>query len=131
MAKEKAIDDLETGLDLDAPQDVDIDQAVDGLRDVLKMDAGELPLAGGEDFDTMGGVQAFSSDFGSDFPETASGDSETFDGMAATGGDFAGATSAPAISAPISAAARPTSRLRRISARPRPPSRRWAGRARA
>lgn len=90
MAKEKAIDDLETGLDLDAPQDVDIDQAVDGLRDVLKMDAGELPLAGGEDLDTMGGVQAFSSDFGSDFPETASGDGETFDGMAATGGDFAG-----------------------------------------
>lgn len=91
MAKEKAIDnDLGSGFGLDIPQDDQIDHAVDGLRDVLRKDTGELPLVGGEDLGTMGGAQAFGSDFGSDFPETAASDGLDAFGATAAGGAFGG-----------------------------------------
>ena len=90
MARKTATDDdLGSGLDLDIQKDDQIDQAVDDLRGVLKKDAGELPLVGGEDFNTMGGAQAFGSDFGSDFPDMAApGGADAFGAGAAAGGDF-------------------------------------------
>lgn len=82
-------DDLGSGIDLDTFAGDQIDQAVDDLRGVLKKDAGELPLVGGEDLSNMGGAQAFGSDFGSDFPDMAApGGADAFGAGAAAGSDF-------------------------------------------
>ena len=65
MAKENPLDDFPDASPLSG-EETDIDQQVDGLRGVLKKDAGELPIV---DDDSAGGANMadFGSDFGSDF----------------------------------------------------------------
>lgn len=77
MAGENALDG-ET--DPMAQDDGAIDGAIDGLRGVLKKDAGEEPVLTDESVDGMGGSAAFGSDFGADFAdgETAAEDNDPF-----------------------------------------------------
>lgn len=87
MANENPLDDLptaepdfdtETGATSDDPSDQAIDQQVDDLRDVLKKDAGDIPVLDNEGENTMGGADALDSDFGADF---APGESDTAGGL--------------------------------------------------
>lgn len=72
MAGDKALDGIE---DLTAQDDSAIDEAVDGLRDVLKKDTGMEPDLTEESVDGMGGAAALGSDFGADFEsDTATDD---------------------------------------------------------
>ena len=76
MAKENPLDDFPEPDPLAADDETSgadgaLDQQIDGLRGVLKKDAGEIPIV---DEDTAGGVGMadFGSDFGSDFAADAS-----------------------------------------------------------
>ncbi|SOE18161.1 flagellar motor switch protein FliN/FliY [Hoeflea halophila] len=71
MASEKALDGIE---DLTAQDDSAIDEAVGGLRDVLKKDSGMAPDHTEESVDGMGGAAAFGSDFGADFEDDTAAD---------------------------------------------------------
>ena len=71
MASEKALDGTE---DLTAQDDGAIDEAVGGLRDVLKKDTGMEPDLTEESVDGMGGAAAFGSDFGADFEDDTAAD---------------------------------------------------------
>ena len=73
MAKENPLDDFPdsdplSGIDAAGDTDSDLDQQIDGLRGVLKKDAGELPIVENDD---PGGASL--SDFGSDF-DASTGD---------------------------------------------------------
>lgn len=62
---------LENNIDTDESEE--LDQAIDGLRGVLKKDAGASEASGDESVDTMGGAEAFGSDFGADFADDSAG----------------------------------------------------------
>lgn len=66
MAGEKALDE---DIDPTAIGEDAIDGAIDGLRGVLKKDAGGEPALNDESVDGMGGAAAFGSDFGADFAD--------------------------------------------------------------
>ena len=100
MAGEKALDGDTDPL---AQDDGDLDGAIDGLRGVLKKDAGEEPVLSNESVDGMGGAATFGSDFGDDFADggVAAEEDDPFNigdapageapgmGAGAFGGDFA------------------------------------------
>ncbi|PWV99821.1 flagellar motor switch protein FliN/FliY [Hoeflea marina] len=79
---------------IDVTESDELDQAIDGLRGVLKKDAGAFEASGDESVDTMGGAQAFGSDFGADFADDTAGGglNDPFNigdsGTDALGGDF-------------------------------------------
>lgn len=58
---------------IDTTESDELDQAIDGLRGVLKKDAGATEASGDESVDTMGGAAAFGSDFGADFADDSAG----------------------------------------------------------
>ena len=58
---------------IDTTESDELDQAIDGLRGVLKKDAGAFAASGDESVDTMGGAAAFGSDFGADFADDSAG----------------------------------------------------------
>jgi len=79
MANENPLDDFSTtepdlgtenGATSDDPSDQVIDQQVGDLRDVLKKDAGDIPVSDNEGENTMGGADALNSDFGADIAQS-------------------------------------------------------------
>ena len=90
MAPRKAkLDEQELG----APgNDLELDQAIDDLRGVLKADEDGLPAAGGDfgmDFPAVGG-DAFGGDFGADTDATSSFGGDFGADTSFGGGDFGG-----------------------------------------
>ena len=68
MAKENPLDDFPltdplTGAETASGEESDLDQQIDGLRGVLKKDAGELPIVENEN-EGGAGMADFGSDFG-------------------------------------------------------------------
>ncbi|MBW3097381.1 flagellar motor switch protein FliN [Pseudohoeflea coraliihabitans] len=91
MAQENSLDEFtDTAADVsagaEAPHDQEIDQQVDGLRGVLKKDAGELPIVNDEEAELMGGAEASKSEIGADFAADDGAPDLTGDG--GLGGDF-------------------------------------------
>lgn len=100
MAKENPLDDFPptdplTGDETASGEETGLDQQIDGLRGVLKKDAGELPIVENEN-EGGAGMADFGSDFGADAADGGLNDPFGLDDSGAdvdfpaAGGDFGG-----------------------------------------